>query len=340
MSKRIGVLPLVFIVMLTLLPAVMAQGGDNFYVWDYAHNDDEIYHPPWFPEWGSVAESYADVTGLIRLHVKLGVGLWMECKAWGELQKTLPGQGLSIKPSITYYVQGGTLSGSTATITMKVIDKSTGQTIGETSADLPSAWGGETRTLYGPHLYAKEDRDYLYWVKAYVSVAGGNLGGGYGAIDYWTGDNRIEVQYLRINYLQGPGCPILSVYDGEEYVEEGSLDIHAREDVVVSRTLTVTPEPERYAYLLRLTEPDLPESHSYIDQVKLLAVDKSGDTRELRMIGAVHLEHGNVLPQLLFSDDVRTDTLPYQKIDLKFLAPIWQSEVEEFIFVIEGYNRK
>jgi hypothetical protein len=82
------------------------------------------------------------------------------------------------------------------------------------------------------------------------------------------------------------------------------------------------------------------DSHSYIDQVKLLAVDKLGHTRELRLIGAVHSEYGNVLPQLLFSDDVRTNTLPYETIDLKFLVPIWQSEVGEFIFVIEGYNMK
>ena len=113
-----------------------------------------------------------------------------------------------------------------------------------------------------------------------------------------------------------------------------------REDVVVSHTLTVTPESERSAYLLRLTELDLPNSHSYIDQVRLLAFDKLGNFKELRLIGAVHSEYGNVLPQLLFSDDVRIDTLPYQTIDLKFLAPIWQSEVEELTFVIEGYNMK
>lgn len=337
MSKKIGVLLLPIIMMLAFLPTVMAQGGDNYYVWDNSNNGHSIYAP--LGQIGCEALSYADVTGLIRLKVELGIGFWMDCEAWGELSMTLPGCGFRVKPSITYEVEGTRLSGGIATISLKVIDKSTGQTIREMTDYLPHTGAGpETKTLQTEGFYSSDDRDYLYWVKTYVRVTGGVSG--YGLIDYWTGDRRIKVQYLRINYLQGPGCPILSVYNGEEYVEEGPLDIHAREDVVVSHTLMVTPELEDHAYLLRLTEPDLPNSHSYIDQVKLLTVDKLGNTEELRLIGAVHSEYGNVLRQLLFSDDVRTNTLPYQKIDLRFLAPTWQSEFEEFIFVIEGYNIK
>jgi len=338
MNKKTVALLLPIIMTLAFLPAVMAQGGDNYYVWDSSNDGHSISAP--LGQIGSVAESYADVTGLMRLKVLLGLGFYIDCRAWGDLYISLRGQGFRVRPSITYEVHGWIINGGTATITLKVIDKSTGQTIGETSDYLPHASEPETKTLTGPSFYATDDRDYLYWVRAYVRVAG------YGAtgrqIDYWTSslDHHIKVQYLRIDYLQGPGCPILSVYNGEDYVEEGSLDIHAREDVVVSHTLTVMPEPDGYAYLLRLTEPDLPDSHSYIDQVKLLAVDKLGHTRELRLIGAVHSEYGNVLPQLLFSDDVRTNTLPYETIDLKFLVPIWQSEVGEFIFVIEGYNMK
>jgi len=89
---------------------------------------------------------------------------------------------------------------------------------------------------------------------------------------------------------------------------------------------------------LRLTEPDLPESHSYIDQVDLLAVDGSGETNECHLIGAKHSEDGNVLYELLRSDDVRTDTEPYECIDLTFLAPI--GEIDHFTFAIEGYNFK
>ncbi len=152
--------------------------------------------------------------------------------------------------------------------------------------------------------------------------------------------NRNHTLTAFFYFMGGGGCPILSVYDGEEYVEEGSLNIHAPEgeDTIVSHVLTVEPEPEGWLYLLRLTEPDLPDSHSFIDQVKLLAVDESGSTEELQLISAVHSEYGQVLPKLLFSDDTRTDTLPYQTIDLKFLAPIWESEI--LIFIIEGYNTK
>jgi len=78
--------------------------------------------------------------------------------------------------------------------------------------------------------------------------------------------------------------------------------------------------------------------HSYIDQVRLLSIDKLGELQELRLISAIHSEQGNVLPKLLFSDDRRTDTLAYQTIDLKFLIP--QNEAEVLIFIIEGNNNK
>ena len=136
----------------------------------------------------------------------------------------------------------------------------------------------------------------------------------------------------------GGGCPILSVYDGSEYVEEGSLNIHSVEDTVVYHELTVTPEEMNQKYYLRLTEPDLPESHSYIDQVKLLVTYSSGETVKCPLIGAEHSEDGNILYELLLSDDVRTDTEPYEYIDLTFVAP--KGEIDHYTFVIEGYNIK
>ena len=81
-----------------------------------------------------------------------------------------------------------------------------------------------------------------------------------------------------------------------------------------------------------------PQTHSYIDQVKLFATLEDGTTIQLPLISAVHSEHGNVLPQLLRSDDVRTDTSANQKIDLKFAALKPKVEVVSFIFQIEGNN--
>lgn len=210
------------------------------------------------------------------------------------------------------------------------------------SLTISTTSGGTTNPLPGTYSYSDG---------ASATVTAIANGGGW-SFRYWlidwdttSMDNPITITMNRDHTLEAhfyffDPCPMLFVWNGSEYVEEGVLNIHAREDVVVSHTLTVTPEPEGRKYLLRLTELDLPNSHSYIDQVRLFVVDKLGNSKELQLIGAVHSEDGNVLPQLLLSDDARTDILPCQTIDLKFLAPIWQSEVEQFTFVIEGYNRK
>ena len=108
----------------------------------------------------------------------------------------------------------------------------------------------------------------------------------------------------------------------------------------MNHTLIVPPAVVNGTYLLRLVEH---EKHSYIDRVKLYVVLKNGSNVELPLIYANHSEYGNVLPQLLFSDDWRVDTLinneKSQYIDLKFAA-VLNVKVTEFVFVIEGYNPK
>jgi len=50
------------------------------------------------------------------------------------------------------------------------------------------------------------------------------------------------------------------------------------------------------------------------------------------------LTHGNVMRELLFSDDKRTETLKNEEIILKFhTPPIWTNS-KTFIFQIEGHN--
>ena len=145
--------------------------------------------------------------------------------------------------------------------------------------------------------------------------------------------------------ISGGGCPFLYVYDGEEYFCEGLLDIHNPEgiDVIYGRTLVTTPQRENGAYLLRLTEH--PQTHSYIDEVKLYAILEDGTMVELPLISARHSEYGNVLPQLLFSDEWKTDTLganlnngTSQSIDLKFAALYPNMNIASFVFQIEGNN--
>jgi len=143
----------------------------------------------------------------------------------------------------------------------------------------------------------------------------------------------------------GGGCPILHVYNGTEYVSEGLLDIHNPDgiDMVTDHTLITTPKRMRTKYLVRLTEH--PQTISHIDQVRLFAILQDKTMIELPLVSAVHPVHGNVLPQLLFSDDWKTDTLganwnngTSQSIELKFLTLPPKIRALGFVFQIEGNN--
>jgi len=90
----------------------------------------------------------------------------------------------------------------------------------------------------------------------------------------------------------GGGCPILSVYDGEHYIEEGLLDIHAYEDVITNHILTTTPQSVDGKYLLRLKEHNKTISH--IDQVRLLATLKNGKKVLLPLLSATHSTNGDI----------------------------------------------
>lgn len=143
----------------------------------------------------------------------------------------------------------------------------------------------------------------------------------------------------------GGGCPILYVYNGTEYVSEGLLDIHNPDgtDIVANHTLITTPKRVRTKYLVRLTEH--PQTISHIDQVRLFAILQDKTTIPLPLVSAIHSEHGSVLLQLLFSDDLKTDTLganwnngTSQSIELKFLALPPNIRALGFVFQIEGNN--
>jgi hypothetical protein len=155
---------------------------------------------------------------------------------------------------------------------------------------------------------------------------------------------------IQYNYAQksggGGGCPYLYVYDGSQYVNEGLLDIHTGyngTDLIRGHTLSATPATVGYTYMFRLTEHWKTISH--INQVLLYATISDGNTIQLPLVSAVQTQVGNVLPQLLFNDDLRAVELgakwnngTSQSIDLRFLAlPSWMHPVS-FTFVIIGYN--
>ncbi|MEM3697930.1 MAG: hypothetical protein QXQ94_10645 [Candidatus Bathyarchaeia archaeon] len=84
--------------------------------------------------------------------------------------------------------------------------------------------------------------------------------------------------------------------------------------------------------------PGLNFSESFIDQVRLYAVDSQGKSHLCALLKAEHSRLGNVLPQLLLSDDYKTQMLLLETIDLTFMAPYPISKIKNYIFVIEGCN--
>jgi hypothetical protein len=149
---------------------------------------------------------------------------------------------------------------------------------------------------------------------------------------YGNGNNHIS------NIVgSGGGCPLLYAYNGSEYIYEGLLNVHNPNgtDVIRSHKLATTLKQINNAYQIRLVEHPL--THSYIDQVKLFAVTTNGRMIQLPLFSAIHSKYGNVLRELLRSDDIRTDTAANQVIDLKFFA-LRNLEIASFIFQIEAHN--
>jgi hypothetical protein len=155
--------------------------------------------------------------------------------------------------------------------------------------------------------------------------------------------NHAVVCYMY--HYGGGGCPTLFVWNGSDYECEGLLDIHNPEgiDVHTEHTLVAKPHPFQGTYLLNLVEH--PQTISHIDQVKLYAVLQNGKAIRLPLVWAYHSQEGNVLPQLLFSDDQRTDTKgadhndgTNQNIQLRFLALPHYLAVASLVFHIEGNN--
>lgn len=140
-----------------------------------------------------------------------------------------------------------------------------------------------------------------------------------------------------VNIVGWPSCPTLFVWNGSEYVEEATLDIHASSDVTVQHRIEETLVSDGYFYKLSLRELD--EFTSHIDYVKLYAVDADGERHECYLIRAIHSEIGRVTRQLRSDDNRRVDLAPQQTINLKFFLP-QIDEIAYFIFEINGYNPK
>ena len=153
----------------------------------------------------------------------------------------------------------------------------------------------------------------------------------YGEWSGWSSSLAVAI------YAGGGGCPTLFVWDGSQYVEEATLDIHADSDVTLQHTIGQTLAPDKNFYKLSLRELD--EFTSHIDYVKLYVVDSDGEMHETHLTKVVHSEFGDVKELLLHDDDTRVDLTPEQTIDLRFIVPDID-DVAYFMFEINGYNMK
>jgi hypothetical protein len=141
----------------------------------------------------------------------------------------------------------------------------------------------------------------------------------------------------------GDGCPTLFVWNGTTWIDYGVVNIHnpGGEDVIKEVTVSkvdVAVNNYQAHFILREGWPGLNFSESLIDQVKLYAVDSNGNRYLCPLVKAEHSRLGNVMPQLLLSDDIKVQTLLLETVDLTFITPYPTSQIQGYIFTIEGCN--
>lgn len=147
---------------------------------------------------------------------------------------------------------------------------------------------------------------------------------------------------LTVNIHAGTGtCPTLFVWNGSTYLDYSAIDIHNPNGKDVIREVPIQSEDvgiSKHKAIFRLREgwEGLNFSESFIDQVKLYAVDAQGNRYLCPLLSAEHSTLGNVLPQLLASDDYKAQMPLLETIDLTFLVPY--QNIQSFTFVIEGCN--
>lgn len=199
--------------------------------------------------------------------------------------------------------------------------------------------GDSSTTTVGPYASGSTISASHTWCSTgtyYVKVKAEDA---YGA---WSGDSSSLTVTIVGGGGGGDGCPTLFVWNGSGYVDYGVINIHnpSGEDVVREvpvRVEDVGVNGHRAKFRLREGWPGLNFSESVIDQVKLYAIDNNGNHYLCPLISAKHSRLGNVLPQLLFSDEWKVQTLLLETVDLTFIVPC--QNIQSFTFTIEGCNR-
>jgi hypothetical protein len=199
-------------------------------------------------------------------------------------------------------------------------------------------WGDGTTTWTGWYASGVTVSVSHHWSSPgtyYVKVRAQDY---WGALSSWSANLVISISVES----GGPGgCPALLVWNGTSYVDYGVINIHNSSIEDVMREVYVTLEDvniNKYMTKFRLREGwlGLNFSESFIDQVKLYAIDSPGDRYLCPLISAKHSRLGNVWHQLFLSDDCKTQVLLMETIDLTFITPY--QHIQGFVFVIEGCN--
>lgn len=199
-------------------------------------------------------------------------------------------------------------------------------------------WGDGTTTTTGWYASGVTVSCSHYWSSAgtyYVKVRAQDV------YLMWSSLSASKTVSISSGGGGGGGCPTLLVWDGNGYVDYGLIGIHDASGEDVVSEVPVNGEDvdiNNHEAKFRLLEGrlGLTFSESFIDQVKLYAMDSYGNLYSCPLISARHNTLGNVLPQLLLSDNREVQTLLLETIDLEFM--VHGKNIQSFVFVIEGCN--
>jgi hypothetical protein len=199
-------------------------------------------------------------------------------------------------------------------------------------------WGEGSTTTTGWYVSGSTASASHTWSSLGTYYVKGRAQDSYGAWSGWSSNLTVTISSESGDGGGGGvGCPTLFAWNGRAYVEEALLDIHALGDVTVDYRLEYL-KPFGSFCMLSLRELDNYTSH--IDQVKLYAVDAEGNWHECSLILALHSQLGKVTTQMLYDDNTRIDLTPKERISLLFTLPEGLSNIQYFIFELNGYNPK
>jgi len=197
-------------------------------------------------------------------------------------------------------------------------------------------WGDGSTTTTVWRASGETGGAYHMWQSSGVFYIQARAKDSYG---WWSGWSPYHQVQIVEQPPSGGGCPTLFVWNGNNYVDYGVIDIHnpSGEDLVKEVPIQVQDLAVCNGLAkLRLREgwPGLNFSESFIDQVKLYAIDNNGNRHLCPLSSAQHNLRGNVLLPLLMSDNYKLQLLLLETVDLKFMMLC--QNTKGFTFLIEG----